>query len=97
MAKELLGIIRSKNASLPLPNGEVNMDGENLKSEGAVAYVVETHLLGKNSLVHLSVPTGSTELHLHARIPGLSWFETGENVYVKIDPEQVFIFSEHNA
>jgi len=34
LAKELLGIIRSKYASLPLPNGEVSMDGENLKSEG---------------------------------------------------------------
>ena len=34
LAKELLGIIRSKYASLPLPNGEVNMDGEALKAEG---------------------------------------------------------------
>ena len=34
LSKELLGIIRSKYASLPLPNGEVNMDGEALKSEG---------------------------------------------------------------
>jgi len=34
LAKELLGIIRSKYASLPLPNGEVSMDGEGLKSEG---------------------------------------------------------------
>ena len=34
LAKELLGIIRSKYASLPLPNGEVAMDGEALKSEG---------------------------------------------------------------
>ena len=34
LAKELLGIIRSKYASLPLPNGEVSMDGESLKSEG---------------------------------------------------------------
>ena len=34
LAKELLGIIRSKYASLPLPNGEVSMDGEALKSEG---------------------------------------------------------------
>ena len=34
LAKELLGIIRSKYASLPLPNGEVNMDGESLKVEG---------------------------------------------------------------
>jgi hypothetical protein len=34
LSKELLGIIRSKYASLPLPNGEVAMDGEGLKSEG---------------------------------------------------------------
>ncbi len=74
----------------------VRHEGLNLspKSEGAVAFVVETHLLGKNSLVHLSVPTGSSELHLHARIPGLSWFEPGEQVFVNIDPEQVFIFPE---
>ena len=34
LSKELLGIIRSKYASLPLPNGEVSMDGEGLKAEG---------------------------------------------------------------
>ena len=34
LAKELLGIIRSKYASMPLPNGEVALDGEALKSEG---------------------------------------------------------------
>ena len=34
LSKELLGIIRSKYASMPLPNGEITMDGESLKSEG---------------------------------------------------------------
>ena len=34
LAKELLGIIRSKYASMPLPNGEVTLDGESLKAEG---------------------------------------------------------------
>jgi len=34
LSKELLGIIRSKYASMPLPNGEVTMDGESLKTEG---------------------------------------------------------------
>ena len=34
LAKELLGIIRSKYASMPVPNGEVNLDGESLKAEG---------------------------------------------------------------
>tara|TARA_R110001592_G_scaffold10884_1_gene55239 strand:- start:18 stop:1202 length:1185 start_codon:yes stop_codon:yes gene_type:complete len=33
-SKELLGIIRSKYASMPLPNGEVSLDGEALKAEG---------------------------------------------------------------
>ena len=34
LSKELLGIIRRKYASMPLPNGEVTMDGEALKAEG---------------------------------------------------------------
>ena len=34
LSKELLGIIRSKYASMPLPNGDVTMDGESLKAEG---------------------------------------------------------------
>ena len=34
LAKELLGIIRSKYASMPLPNGEVSLDGDALKAEG---------------------------------------------------------------
>jgi hypothetical protein len=34
LSKELLGIIRSKYASMPLPNGEVTMDGDALKAEG---------------------------------------------------------------
>ena len=34
LAKELLGLIRSKYASMPLPNGEVSLDGEALKGEG---------------------------------------------------------------
>ena len=34
LSKELLGIIRSKYGSMPLPNGEVSLDGEALKGEG---------------------------------------------------------------
>ena len=34
LSKELLGIIRSKYASMPLPNGEVTLDGDALKAEG---------------------------------------------------------------
>jgi len=34
LSKELLGIIRSKYANMPLPNGEVTLDGDSLKTEG---------------------------------------------------------------
>ena len=33
LAKELLGNIRSKFQSIPIPNSEVNLDGETLRSE----------------------------------------------------------------
>jgi len=33
LAKELLGIIRSKYASIPIPGGDVSMDGDTLRSE----------------------------------------------------------------
>ena len=34
LAKELLGIIRSKYSSMPIPDGEVTLDGDSLKTEG---------------------------------------------------------------
>ena len=34
LAKELLGIIRSKYSAMPIPDGEVTLDGEALKTEG---------------------------------------------------------------
>ena len=34
LSKELLGIIRSKYANMPVPNGEVTKDGEGKKAEG---------------------------------------------------------------
>ena len=34
LSKELLGIVRSKYANMPIPGGEVTMDGEALKAEG---------------------------------------------------------------
>ena len=34
LSKELLGIIRSKYSSMPIPDGEVSLDGDALKAEG---------------------------------------------------------------
>ena len=35
LAKELLGIIRSKYGSIPIPGGDVSMDGDTLRSEAS--------------------------------------------------------------
>ena len=35
LVKELLGSIRGKYGSMPIPNGEVSLDGDTLRSEGA--------------------------------------------------------------
>jgi hypothetical protein len=35
LVKELLGSIRGKYASMPIPNGDVSLDGDTLRSEGA--------------------------------------------------------------
>ena len=60
---------------------------------GAAAEVMEARLLGRASLIHLSVPTGRDEVHLHARIPGLNSFEAGSQVRVQVDPSQAFVFA----
>ena len=57
-AKELLGIIRSKYASMPLPNGEVTMDGEALKAEGREEKTVAVEEL-KEFLESVSLAEGA--------------------------------------
>ena len=64
--------------------------------KGVKAYVMESHLLGRSSLVHMSVPTSSEILHLHARIPGLNSFKPGAEVWLEMDEEQTFIFAGRN-
>ena len=36
LVKELLGAVRSKYSSIPIPGAEVNIDGDTLRSEAAV-------------------------------------------------------------
>ena len=57
------------------------------------AEVMETRLLGRFSLIHLSMPTEEGEvLHLHARVPGLNMLQVGEQVTLSVDSSQVFVF-----
>ena len=65
------------------PNGD---------SESANAFVMEARLLGRASLIHLSVPAGTEELHFHARVPGLNSLQQGAPVRITVDPAQAFVF-----
>ena len=57
------------------------------------AEVMETRLLGRYSLIHLSMPDDhGEEWHLHARVPGLNMLEPGQKVTLSVDPNQVFVF-----
>ena len=61
------------------------------------AYVMEARQLGHATLVHLSVPTGTASLHVHARIPGLNHLDEGQALYLSIDPSQLFVFPSENG
>ncbi len=65
-------------------------------NEGVVGEVMESRLLGQASIIHLCVPTGGDEIHLHARIPGLNSIEVGSQVRVRVDPAQAFVFAAGN-
>jgi iron(III) transport system ATP-binding protein len=65
------------------------------------ATVVESRLLGRTSLVHLSfpwpVPGDSHRLHLHARVPGVFLPEPGQVVSIDLDLSQTFVFAPPGA
>ncbi|SMF14183.1 iron(III) transport system ATP-binding protein [Tistlia consotensis] len=57
------------------------------------ARVIAARLLGRSSLVHLSVePAGAAPLHLHARVPGRFLPDDGDIFSLDLDPAQVFVF-----
>ena len=55
--------------------------------------VITSRMLGRSSLIHLSVADGTvTGLHLHARAPGRFLPEEGEELCVTLDTSQAFVF-----
>lgn len=91
-------LIRSEALRLHAPKGEA------ARPRGRV---LATRLLGRSSLIHLTVPAApeassgasggageGTALHLHARMPG--YFLPGENTLVDIElnPAQAFVFPD---
>lgn len=106
------GKLATPFGKIPVPEGEDGRDASLIiRYEGLViegngkpnAEVMETRLLGRYSLIHLSMPhEDGEELHLHARVPGLNMFSPGDEVSLALDDSQVFIFqrrlqSEHDA
>jgi iron(III) transport system ATP-binding protein len=60
---------------------------------GVEARVIAARLLGRTSLVHLSLePAGEAPLHLHARVPGRFLPDEGDLFSLALDPAQVFVF-----
>lgn len=62
-------------------------------ADGPSARVLAARMLGRSSLVHLSVATGNgADLHLHARIPGRFLPAEEEVLTVELDRSQAFVF-----
>ena len=89
-----------------LPNGRsvdvlIRPEGLHLQSggdaaNGAVFGTVEAaRLLGRTSLVHLSVEDGNGgDLHLHVRMPGQFLPDEQSKVTITLDPAQAFVFPD---
>jgi iron(III) transport system ATP-binding protein len=59
---------------------------------GVTATVEAARLLGRTSLIHLSVPGPQGATHLHARMPGQYLPADGSMVAIDLDPMQAFVF-----
>jgi iron(III) transport system ATP-binding protein len=62
--------------------------------DGPLGKVIASRMLGRSSLVHLSIEDGTvTGLHLHARAPGRFLPEEGQQLSVTLDTSQAFVFA----
>ena len=65
---------------------------------GGRARVMAARLLGRTSLVHLSVDgADGQDLHLHARVPGRFLPQENEVLSVRLDRSQTFVFAARDA
>ena len=63
------------------------------RANGPVAKVLAARMLGRSSLIHLSVATGNGHaLHLHARIPGRFLPPETAELGIYLDRSQAFVF-----
>lgn len=82
-------LIRPEGLRLALTGGGIG---------GVRAQVETARLLGRTSLVHLSVPTRDGEhIHMHARVAGVFLPADDSYVTVSLDPTQAFVFARESS
>jgi iron(III) transport system ATP-binding protein len=91
-------LIRPEALTLrPASSGELGGGGAD-GDGGGMARVMAARLLGRTSLVHLSVDgADGQDLHLHARVPGRFLPEENEIMSVQLDRSQTFVFAASEA
>ena len=86
--KTILGSFEAKNFGEETPvNIIIRHEGIKL-----IDKVDHTRLLGRFSLVHLQVEKGNSKVHLHARVPGLSYLKPQTKIGIEVDSVQSYIF-----
>jgi len=82
--------------------GEQRSNGSSLGGHNPTAKVIESRLLGRTSLIHLSILNGQgkhhslasdDEAHLHARVPGRYLPKSDTVVGLAVDRSQAFVFA----
>ncbi|MEX0759616.1 MAG: TOBE domain-containing protein, partial [Tistlia sp.] len=87
-------LVRPEGLRLLPPGGGGGAPGERSDGLGDLeARVIAARLLGRTSLVHLSLqPAEGAALHLYARVPGRFLPDDGDLFSLALDPAQVFVF-----
>ncbi|MCR9070203.1 MAG: ABC transporter ATP-binding protein [Alphaproteobacteria bacterium] len=96
------GFREGQNVSVVVRPEVVRLDTWEDAFAGAPSGEVEqARLLGRTSLVHLTVrrrgDRPGDSLHLHARVPGVYLPLPGTRVRVSVDPENVFVFAAEDT
>lgn len=88
------GFEDGQTVEVVIRNENLNVFDAPVQDASEVSFtVLETHLLGSSTLIHLSDRDDDRGYHLHARIPGLNYFEIGSKVYLSASPNDIYIFN----
>ena len=86
------GMVNGSDVEVLIRPEAIRLDGNEDRDILPVGRVEAARMLGRTSLVHLSLPDGDSRLHLHARVPGRFLPPEGQLLRISLDREQTFIF-----